>query len=286
MSLLEGLQSSQIFFISFCTLFGLMVGSFLNVVIYRLPKMLERGWRRDCAELRGESLEAFPPYNIVVPRSACPHCGVRIGALKNIPLVSYVVLRGRCSRCGMSISARYPAVELLTAVLSACIAWHFGFGFAACAALVFAWALIALAFIDIDTQLLPDAITSPLLWCGLLANIGEGFTDIQSAVVGAITGYLSLWLVYRGYRLIARREGMGHGDFKLLAVIGAWLGWQMLPLVILFSSVAGVIVGTALVLVGRHGYHVPIPFGPFLISGAMIALLWGNDINNVYFSWI
>ena len=286
MSLLEGLQSSQIFFISFCTLFGLMVGSFLNVVIYRLPKMLERGWRRDCAELRGESLEALPPYNIVVPRSACPHCGVRIGALENIPLVSYAVLRGRCSRCGMSISARYPAVELLTAVLSACIAWRFGFGFTACAALVFTWALIALAFIDIDTQLLPDAITSPLLWCGLLANIGEGFTDIQSAVVGAIMGYLSLWLVYHGYRLIARREGMGHGDFKLLAVIGAWLGWQMLPLVILFSSVAGVIVGTALVLVARHGYRVPIPFGPFLVSGAMIALLWGNDINSVYFSWI
>ena len=286
MSLLEGLQSSQIFFISFCTLFGLMVGSFLNVVIYRLPKMLERGWRRDCAELRGESLEALPPYNIVVPRSACPHCGVRIGALENIPLVSYAVLRGRCSQCGISISARYPAVELLTAVLSAFIAWHFGFGFTACAALVFTWAMIALAFIDIDTQLLPDAITLPLLWCGLLANVGDGFTNIQSAVVGAVAGYLSLWLIYQGYKLIARREGMGQGDFKLLAAIGAWLGWQMLPLVILFSSVAGVIVGTSLVVVARHGYHVPIPFGPFLAGGAMVALLWGNEINHIYFSWI
>jgi leader peptidase (prepilin peptidase) / N-methyltransferase len=286
MSLLEGLQNSPVIFISFCTLFGLMVGSFLNVVIYRLPKMLERRWQRDCAELRGESVEVLPPYNLVIPRSACPHCGERIGVLENIPVVSYAVLRGRCSRCGMSISARYPVVELLTAVLSAFIAWYFGFGFAACAALVFTWAMIALAFIDIDTQLLPDAITSPLLWCGLLVNIGEGFTNIQSAVVGAIAGYLSLWLVYHGYKLIARREGMGHGDFKLLAAIGAWLGWQMLPLVILFSSVAGVIVGTGLVLVARHGYHVPIPFGPFLVGGAMAALLWGNDINNVYFSWI
>ena len=186
----------------------------------------------------------------------------------------------------MSISARYPAVELLTAVLSAFIAWHFGFGFAACAALVFTWAMIALAFIDIDTQLLPDAITLPLLWCGLLVNVGDGFTDIQSAVVGAVAGYLSLWLIYQGHKLIARREGMGQGDFKLLAAIGAWLGWQMLPLVILFSSVAGVIVGTSLVLVARHGYHVPIPFGPFLAGGAMVALLWGNEINHIYFSWI
>ena len=286
MSLLEGLQNSQIFFISFCTLFGLMVGSFLNVVIYRLPKMLERRWQRDCAELRGESAEALPPYNIVIPRSACPHCEGRIGALENIPLVSYAVLRGRCSRCGGSISARYPAVELLTAVFSAFIAWHFGFGFDACAALVFTWAMIALAFIDMDTQLLPNAITSPLLWSGLLVNMGNIFTDIQSAVVGAVAGYLSLWLIYHGYKLIARKEGMGQGDFKLLAAIGAWLGWQMLPLVILFSSVAGVIVGTSLVFVARRGYHVPIPFGPFLAGGAMVALLWGNEINNIYFSWI
>ncbi|WON74601.1 A24 family peptidase [Nitrosospira sp. Is2] len=286
MSLIEGLQSSEIFFVSFCTIFGLMVGSFLNVVIYRLPKMLERNWRRGCAEFRGELVEALPPYNIVIPRSSCPHCGHRIGALENIPLASYAILRGRCSRCGVPISARYPVVELLTGFLSAFIAWHFGFGFAACAALVFTWAMITLAFIDMDTQLLPDVITSPLLWCGLLVNLSNGFTDIHSAVVGAIAGFLSLWLVYHGYRLIARKEGMGCGDFKLLAVIGAWFGWQMLPLVILFSSVTGVIVGLGLIMVTRHGYHTPIAFGPFLAGGAMVALFWGNEINHVYFSWI
>jgi leader peptidase (prepilin peptidase)/N-methyltransferase len=286
MSLIEGLQSSELFFVSFCTIFGLMVGSFLNVVIYRFPRMLERNWRRDCAELRGEPSEVLPSYNIVIPRSACPQCGHRIGALENIPLVSYVVLRGRCSRCSAPISVRYPAVELLTGFLSALIAWRFGFGFAACAALVFTWAMITLAFIDMDTQLLPDAITSPLLWCGLLVNLNDGFTDIYSAVIGAVLGYLSLWLVYHGYKLIARREGMGYGDFKLLAAIGAWFGWQMLPLVILFSSVTGAFVGIGLVLFARRGYHVPIPFGPFLVSGGLVAMFWGNEINHVYFSWI
>jgi leader peptidase (prepilin peptidase)/N-methyltransferase len=286
MPLIEGLQSSEIFFVSFCTVFGLMVGSFLNVVIYRLPKMLEQNWLRDCAELRGEPGEALPPYNIVIPRSACPHCGHGIGALENIPLISYVILRGRCSRCGAPISARYPVVELLTGFLSAFTAWYFGFGFTACAALGFTWAMITLAFIDMDTQLLPDAITSPLLWGGLLVNLSDGFTDIHSAVVGAVGGYLSLWLVYHGYKLIARREGMGHGDFKLLAAIGAWFGWQMLPLVILFSSVTGVIVGIGLVLFARHGYHVPIPFGPFLVGGGMVALFWGKEINHIYLSWI
>jgi leader peptidase (prepilin peptidase) / N-methyltransferase len=286
MSLIEGLQSSEIFFVSFCAIFGLMVGSFLNVVIYRLPKMLEQNWLRDCAELRGEPGEALPPYNIVIPRSACPHCGHGIGAFENIPLISYVILRGRCSRCGAPISARYPVVELLTGFLSAYIAWYFGFGFMAWAALGFTWAMITLAFIDMDTQLLPDAITSPLLWGGLLVNLSDGFTDIHSAVVGAVGGYLSLWLVYHGYKLIARREGMGHGDFKLLAAIGAWFGWQMLPLVILFSSVTGAVVGIGLVLFARHGYHVPIPFGPFLVGGGMVALFWGKEINHVYLSWI
>lgn len=286
MSLIEGLQSSELFFVSFCTVLGLMVGSFLNVVIYRLPRMLERNWRRDCAESRGEPGEALPPYNIVIPRSACPHCGHRIGALDNIPLVSYALLRGRCARCSAHISLRYPVVELLTAFLSAFIAWRFGFGLAAGAALVFTWAMITLACIDMDTQLLPDAITSPLLWCGLLVNMGDAFIDIHSAVIGAVSGYLSLWLVYHGYKLIAQREGMGYGDFKLLAVIGAWLGWQMLPQVILFSSVTGVVVGTSLVLFARRGYHVPIPFGPFLVGGGLVAMFWGNEINRVYFSWI
>lgn len=286
MSLIEALQNSELFFVSFCTILGLMVGSFLNVVIYRLPRMLARNWRRDCAELRGELVELLPSYNIIIPRSACPHCGHRIGALENIPLISYALLRGRCARCSALISMRYPAVELLTGFLGAAIAWRFGFGFAACAALVFAWAIITLAFIDMDTQLLPDAITSPLLWCGLLVNLNNGFTDVHSAVIGAVGGYLSLWVVYHGYRLIARKEGMGYGDFKLLAAIGAWFGWQMLPLVILFSSVTGAVAGIGLILSARRGYHVPIPFGPFLAGGGLLAMFWGREINHLYFSWI
>jgi leader peptidase (prepilin peptidase)/N-methyltransferase len=231
-------------------------------------------------------MELMPPFNIAMPRSACPNCGHGIGAFENIPLISYAILKGRCSSCSAPISVRYPVVESLTGFLSAFIAWHFGFGFAACAALVFTWAMITLAFIDIDTQLLPDAITSPLLWTGLLVNLYGALTDVHSAVVGAIAGYLALWLVYHGYKLITGRKGMGYGDFKLLAAIGAWLGWQMLPLVILFSSVTGVVIGIGLVHAAGRGYHVPIPFGPFLVTGAMIALFWGNEINRLYWVWV
>lgn len=284
MSFIYLLQNSATFFIFFCSIVGLVVGSFLNVVIYRLPKMMEREWREQCAELHGEAVEAPPPYNIVAPRSTCPDCGHRIPALENIPLISYLVLRGRCSQCRATISVRYPAIEALTGFISGFIAWHFGYGFEAFAALAFAWAMITLAFIDLDTQLLPNDITLPLLWAGLLVNLDDIFTDIHSAVIGAVAGYLVLWLVYRAYKLITGKEGMGQGDFKLLAVIGAWFGWQMLPLVIVFSSVVGTLTGIGLVLVAKHERHIPIPFGPYLASGGMLALLWGNQINSAYFA--
>lgn len=286
MTFLDLLQGSPAFFISFCSLIGLTAGSFLNVVIYRLPQMLEREWRRQCAELQDQPLEPtslpVPTYNLMVPRSTCPHCGHGISALENIPLISYVLLKGRCSRCRSPISMRYPIVEVLTGFLSGFIAWHFGYGITALAALIFAWAMVALACIDLETQLLPDDITMPLLWGGLLVNLEGVFTDIRSAVIGAATGYLMLWCVYRGYKLVTGREGMGYGDFKLLAAIGAWLGWQMLLLVILFSSIFGTMVGITLMLVAKRGRHVPLPFGPYLACGAMVALFWGSEINRVY----
>lgn len=263
------------------------MGSFLNVVIYRLPKMLELEWRQHCAQLGGHLREegegeALPLFNIVVPRSACPDCGHKITVLENIPLISYLMLRGRCSQCRASISRRYPAIEVSTGFISGFIAWHFGYGFAAFTALTFAWAMIALTFIDMDTQLLPDAITSPLLWGGLLVNLGNGFTDIYSAVIGAVAGYLVLWLVYWSYKLITGKEGMGYGDFKLLAVIGAWFGWQMLPLVILFSSIVGTIASVGLILLAKQERHARIPFGPYLASAGFVAMFWGNQLNRIY----
>jgi leader peptidase (prepilin peptidase)/N-methyltransferase len=282
MSFIYLLQHSPAFFISFCAAIGLAVGSFLNVVIVRLPKMLEREWARQCADLSAETVEASPPYNIVTPRSACVHCGHKITAMENIPLMSYVLLRGRCSRCNASISLRYPAVELLTAIVSGYIAWHFGYGIAALAALAFTWTMIVLAFIDMDTQLLPNDITMPLLWAGLLVNLASTFTDIHSAVLGAVAGYVALWSIYWAFKLVTQREGMGYGDFKLLAAIGAWLGWQMLPLVILVSSIAGTIVGIFLIVITKRGRHEPIPFGPYLAGGGFLALLWGSQVNEAY----
>lgn len=286
MSFLELLQASPTFFISACSVVGLIAGSFLNVVIHRLPQMLEREWQQQCAELHGETpAPSSPPptaYNIITPRSSCPHCGYRISALENIPLISYVLLGGHCSRCRSTISMRYPIVEGLTGFLSGFIAWHFGYGATAFTALIFAWAMVALTYIDLDTQLLPDDITVPLLWGGLLVNLGGVFTDIRSAVLGAVTGYLALWCVYWVYKLLTRREGMGYGDFKLLAAIGAWLGWEMLPLTILFSSVVGAGVGIGEMLIAKRGRHVPIPFGPYLAGGGLLALFWGSEINRAY----
>ena len=290
MSFFYLLQTSPVFFISLCVFLGLMVGSFLNVVIFRLPKMLEREWRQQCAELRAETEAATeaeaaataPPFSLVAPRSACPHCGHKISALENIPVISYLALRGRCSQCHAPISLRYPVVEALTGIASGYIAWHFGYGVAAVAALIFVWAMIALACIDLDTQLLPDDITLPLLWVGLLANLGGSFTDIRSAIIGAAAGYLALWSVYWGFKLATGKEGMGYGDFKLLAAIGAWLGWQMLPLVILLSSLVCAMVGVGLIVVAKQGRNVPIPFGPYLVGGGLIALFWGKQLNHAY----
>ena len=274
-------------FIAAATLIGLLVGSFLNVVIHRVPKIMEREWREQCAELSGEGVEVAvkspqPKYNLVVPRSACPACGHQITALENIPVVSYLLLRGHCRGCGAKISARYPIVEACTAVLSGLVAWHFGFGLAALSALVLLWSLIALTCIDADTQLLPDSITLPLLWLGLIVNLNHTFTDIQSAVLGAVFGYLALWTVYWLFKLITKKEGMGYGDFKLLAALGAWLGWQTLPLIILLSSVVGAVVGIVLIILARMGRNVPLPFGPYLAMAGFIALLWGEGIMKSY----
>ena len=263
-------------------LVGLFVGSFLNVVIHRLPRMMERDWHAQAAELRGEQAPANERFNLATPRSRCPHCGHQITMLENIPIVSYVVLRGRCAHCGAGISRRYPIVEALSALLSAYAAWHFGFGAAALGALLFVWAMVALTFIDLDTQLLPDDITLPLLWLGLAFNLGDTYTNLPAAVIGAMAGYLALWSVFWLFKLATGKEGMGYGDFKLLAAIGAWLGWQMLPLTILLSSLVGAVVGIVLIAVARHGRNVPIPFGPYLAAAGLIALFWGEAITERY----
>ncbi|MBM3373206.1 MAG: prepilin peptidase [Betaproteobacteria bacterium] len=261
---------------------GLCVGSFLNVVIHRLPKMMERQWRAECAELSGQAAPAADRYNLVLPRSACPQCGHRITALENIPVLSWLLLRGRCSACGTAISVRYPAVELLSGLLSGYVAWRFGFGLAGCGALVFVWAMIALTFIDIDTFFLPDSITLPLLWLGLLLNIGGVYAALPAAVIGAAAGYLSLWSVYWAFKWATGKEGMGYGDFKLLAAIGAWLGWSQLPLVILLSAMAGAVIGLAMIAFAGRDRAKPIPFGPYLAIAGVVALLYGETITRAY----
>ena len=275
-------------FVALAGILGLLVGSFLNVVIHRLPKMMENEWREQCAELTapidrapGPSAEK-PAYNLVLPRSACPSCGHQISALENIPVVSYLALGGRCRGCKSKISARYPIVEAMTGLLSGLVAWHFGFGIAGLSALILLWGMIALTFIDADTQLLPDSITLPLLWLGLIVNSDNTFTDLRSAVLGAVFGYLALWSVYWLFKLATKKEGMGYGDFKLLAAIGAWLGWQVLPLVILLSSVVGAVIGIALIVLARMGRNIPLPFGPYLAMAGFIALLWGKPIMDSY----
>lgn len=269
-------------FIAVSVLFGLVLGSFLNVVIHRLPRMMERDWAAQCAELRGEAVPDSEPFSIVRPRSRCPHCGHQIGALENIPLLSYVILGGRCKGCGKRISWRYPLVEALTAAMFGFAAWHFGPGIPAAAAMLFIGAMIALTFIDFDSQLLPDSITLPLLWAGLLLNVFATFTDLTSAVWGAVAGYLTLWSVYWLFKLTTGKEGMGYGDFKLLAAIGAWLGWQVLPLTILLSSLVGALVGIGLIVLARHGRNVPIPFGPYLAAAGIVALFWGKAMTRAY----
>ena len=268
-------------------LLGLIVGSFLNVVILRLPRRMHAELAEACADLRDEQAEPvtnrwFGLDYLITPASTCPHCGHAIRAWENIPVLSYLLLRGRCSNCQAQISVRYPLVEALTGLLSLGVVLHFGATPAALAALVLLWGLVALTVIDLDEQLLPDQLTLPLLWLGLLVNIDGLFTDLTSAVIGAAAGYLSLWLVFQVFRLITGREGMGYGDFKLLAVFGAFLGWQMLPLVILLSSLIGAIVGIGLIVLRGRDRQIPIPFGPYLAAAGFVALLWGEQINRGY----
>lgn len=264
---------------------GLLIGSFLNVVIHRLPKMMELRWAAECAELQGKTAEeeAPPPYNLMVPRSSCPHCGHQIRWFENVPVVSYLALRGRCAGCRAPISPRYPLVELATGALFAWCGWQWGLGWQALVWSGFAASLVALTCIDWDTTLLPDDITLPLLWAGLCAAALDltGVT-LGDALWGAVGGYMSLWLVYWAFKLTTGKEGMGYGDFKLLAAIGAWLGWQVLPLTILLSSLVGAVVGIALIVLRKHGREIPIPFGPYLAAAGLLALYWGKPLTEAY----
>jgi leader peptidase (prepilin peptidase)/N-methyltransferase len=260
---------------------GLCIGSFLNVVIHRLPKMLEQRWRLDCAEMTGQAETASARYNLVVPRSACPACGHGITALENIPVVSWLVLGGKCRACKAPISLRYPLVELLGAALAVGAVLRFGPTLTALAAAGLLFSLLALTFIDFDTQLLPDDITLPLLWAGLLVNLGGMFVPLQSAVVGAIAGYLVLWTIYWLFKLIRGKEGMGYGDFKLLAALGAWVGWQMLPVIILLSSAVGAIIGISLLVFKGRDHNVPIAFGPYLAIAGGFALFAGPSLSRL-----
>ncbi|MCV3277279.1 prepilin peptidase [Aeromonas hydrophila] len=271
-------------YFSLVFLFSLMIGSFLNVVIHRLPIMLEREWQ---AEYLGYFNPETQPqqeecYNLMVPRSACPHCGHAITAMENIPLLSWLWLKGRCRECQAPISARYPLVELLTALLSLVVAATYPPGWGLLAALLLTWVLVALTFIDLDKMLLPDQLTLPLLWGGLLFNLTGGFVPLADAVIGAMAGYLVLWSLYWAFKLLTGKEGMGYGDFKLLAALGAWLGWQALPIVLLLSSLVGAFIGIGLILLRNHHQNKPIPFGPYLAIAGWIALLWGDTITRWY----
>lgn len=276
------LQQDSTIFIALSTVFGLMVGSFLNVVIHRLPKMMEREWHHNCLELQGKETPESSKYTLAHPRSACPTCGHKITALENIPVISYLFLKGKCSGCKAAISLRYPLIETLTGILIGLVSWKFGYTGMTLFAWIFTFALISLTFIDFDTQLLPDDITLPLLWLGLLFNLNNGFTDLKSAVIGAMAGYLILWSIYWLFKLATGKEGMGYGDFKLLAAIGAWFGWQLLPAVILLSSVLGAVIGISLIVLTKRGREVPMPFGPFLAIGGVAALFLGPQLASFY----
>ncbi|MBW4052880.1 MAG: prepilin peptidase [Proteobacteria bacterium] len=297
MSIAALLASSPALYIGTCLVLGLIVGSFLNVVIHRVPIMMERQWREECAELAHPDLAATIPanaaakerYDLVVPRSACPACKTPITALQNVPLLSYLFLRGRCAKCGVHISIRYPLVEALTGILSGAVAWKLGFAWPAAAGLVLTWFLVALAFIDIDTQFLPDSLTLPLLWLGLLLSLlapapggAPVPVDMRSSIIGAIAGYLSLWSVYHLFRLLTAKEGMGFGDFKLLAALGAWLGWQMLLPLVLVAAAVGAVVGIALLSLRGQNRSTPIAFGPFLAAAGWLMLMFGHELVTGY----
>lgn len=291
----ELFSSSPLTFVALAFFLSLLIGSFLNVVIYRLPIMMEREWRAQCRELAETPATAIRAgrYDLVFPRSSCTSCGAQITAMQNVPVLSYLVLRGKCGSCGEAISKRYPIVEAMTAMLTAFVAWRFGFGWEAAAAILLTWALIAISVIDIDHQIIPDSISLPLVWIGLmlslfhpLAGAGVLFVDPKTAIVGALAGYLSLWSVYQLFRLMTGKEGMGYGDFKLLAVLGAWLGWQMLPLIILLSTVVGASVGIVMIMVRRHDRNIPIPFGPYLAAAGWLAMLYGEQIVSAYLDYM
>ncbi len=278
-------------FIAVAFAFALIIGSFLNVIIYRLPLMMQRDWREQCDELSKEPAPDLPEgkFNLVVPRSRCPSCGAAINAWQNIPVLSYLLLGAQCSNCQKSISVRYPLVETMTAILAAICAWHFGFGWEALMAIGLSFALVAISLIDADHQIIPDSIVIPLMWAGLimslfhpLAGADTLFIAPQDAIVGAVAGYLSLWSVYQLFKLITGKEGMGYGDFKLLAALGAWLGWQALPTIILMSAVVGAVIGIALIVFRGRDRQIPIPFGPYLAAAGWITMLWGETIKNAY----
>jgi leader peptidase (prepilin peptidase)/N-methyltransferase len=288
------MADSPVFFIGFVFVVSLMVGSFLNVVIYRLPLMMERSWNAEIAEYAASQNQAVPEvdssiapvFNLVKPDSSCPKCQHKIRAWENIPLISWLLLKGKCSQCKHPISVRYPLVELTTGLMSSWVAWHFGFGLAGFAVVVATWLLIAMTFIDLDTMLLPDQLTLSLLWLGLLLSIGSPLVSSQDALIGAAVGYLSLWSLYWAFKLITGKEGMGYGDFKLLAAIGAWVGWQHLPVVILLSSFVGAIVGVTLLTIQGKDKSQPIPFGPYLAAAGWLTLLYGDWIVEQYWVWM
>jgi leader peptidase (prepilin peptidase)/N-methyltransferase len=291
----EFFLSSPLSFVATVFLLSLVIGSFLNVVIYRLPIMMEREWRAQCKELAETEATEIPHgrFDIVFPRSRCTSCGAQITALQNIPILSYLILGGKCGNCAAVISKRYPIVEALTAIMTAIVAWRFGFGWESAAAILLTWALIAVSVIDIDHQIIPDSISLPFVWIGLMLSLFHPpagadvlFVEPETAIVGALAGYLSLWTVYQLFKLITGKEGMGYGDFKLLAVLGAWLGWQMLPLIILLSAVVGAAVGIAMIIVRRHDRNIPIPFGPYIAAAGWIAMLYGEQIVSSYLDYM
>lgn len=284
---IETLQNSPDLLISIVFVIGVLVGSFLNLVIYRLPIMMQRQWRQECQNfLELPITNAIPSFNLVLPASHCPHCKIPIKAYDNIPLLSYCLLAGKCRHCRAAISIRYPLIELFTGLCSALIAWRFGYSVAMLCALLLTWSLIAQSFIDIDHQLLADSISLPMLWLGLLLSIFSVYTNSHDSIIGAIAGYLSLWSVYQLFKLATGKDGMGYGDFKLLALLGAWLGWQYLPLIILLSSVVGAMIAVSMVLVKNHKLSQPIPFGPYLAAAGWLALIGGEKLNQLYLNLI
>jgi len=283
------LHSSPILLTSLTLIIGLLVGSFLNVVIYRLPVMMEQGWKKECTEyleLDSEKEQDEGVFNLIFPLSRCPSCNAAIKPYQNIPVISYCFLKGQCANCKSHISLRYPLIEAFTGLMSAIVAWHFGYSVELLFALLLTWSLITLSFIDIDHQLLPDSITLPMLWLGLFLSLFSIYTDTNSSIIGAIAGYLSLWTVFHLFKLATGKEGMGFGDFKLLALFGAWLGWQYLPIIILLSSLVGAVIGVSMVVLTKKDHNIPIPFGPYLAAAGWLAFIWGEQINSLYLASI